>query len=227
MNFDVFATRLKTLRSSRRLTHQQVGDAVGYSFKTIGNLENGWQPPSLNLVLLLAIFFDVSIDYLVGRKDNHNVCHSAGDNVSSRRYDEIKNLELTYGKALNLDVFAPRLRELRLARRLTLRSVGDAVGCHMKTIGNMENARKAPSIGVMLALADFFGVSVDYLVGWTDYKPDEDDSGEETVSPTPSPDEERKKLIGLIENMREENIDKALSYIVFLGSGQQSKNKKE
>ncbi|MCL2010454.1 MAG: helix-turn-helix domain-containing protein [Synergistaceae bacterium] len=130
-------------------------------------------------------------------------------------------------KTLNPDVFASRLRELRLAKRLILRNVGDAVGCHMKTIGNLENANKTPSLGVILALADFFGVSVDYLVGWTDCKADANDSGDETDSPSSSTGTERKKLVELFEDLRGEDIDKVLDYIDFLRYGQQRGNRKE
>ena len=66
-----------------------------------------------------------------------------------------------------LNVFAKRLKTLRLSRRLTLKKVGDAVGSGPQTIGNLEHDRKSPSLNMVLALADFFDVSVDYLVGRT------------------------------------------------------------
>ena len=66
------------------------------------------------------------------------------------------------------DIFSKRLRELRIERNLTLQSVGDAVQSTRHTIGNLEYGRKPPSLDMVIALADYFNVSIDYLVGRSD-----------------------------------------------------------
>lgn len=73
MNFDIFSARLKELRVSHKLTLQQLGDAVHSTKATIGNLENSNKQPSLSMVISLADFFNVSLDYLVGRSDNPEI----------------------------------------------------------------------------------------------------------------------------------------------------------
>ncbi len=70
MDFKVFAKRLKALRTANDLTLQQLGDAIQSTKATIGNLENSNKQPSLSMVVALADFFDVSLDYLVGRSDD-------------------------------------------------------------------------------------------------------------------------------------------------------------
>lgn len=57
-----------------------------------------------------------------------------------------------------------KLRLLRDAKHLTQQQVADRVGVSKATISAYETASKAPSIEVMIKLARFFGVSVDYLV---------------------------------------------------------------
>jgi len=228
MKFNVFAARLKTLRSSRNLTLQRIGDAVKYSLKTVGNLENAQQQPSLNMVLALADFFNVSTDYLIGRKDSCYVCHDGTYHehiVFHEKSDEFQDSEVVGRRVLNLNVLAPRLRGLRLERRLILQDVGGSVGCHMKTIGNLEKAHKAPSLSVLLALADFFNVFVDYLVGWTDCKTDANGHNEGAIQLGARLNEGQKKLIALVESLHEENVDKALSYITFLRHAQECKDK--
>lgn len=73
--FDIFAQRLHYLRKERMLTLKQVGDAIESTKATIGNLENGNKKPSVDMLVSLAMFFDVSIDYLTGRTDNPKVNH--------------------------------------------------------------------------------------------------------------------------------------------------------
>lgn len=64
-----FATRLYELRVLRRLTQKQVGEAVGLTAKSICTIENGTTKTSIDKLILLAKFFDVSTDYLLGLKD--------------------------------------------------------------------------------------------------------------------------------------------------------------
>ena len=58
-----------------------------------------------------------------------------------------------------------KLRLLREAKHLTQQQVANAVGVSKATISAYETASKAPSIEVIIRLARFYGVSVDYLVG--------------------------------------------------------------
>lgn len=63
------ATRLYELRVLRRLKQKDVGEAVGLSAKSICTIENGTSKTSIDKLILLAKFFDVSTDYLLGLKD--------------------------------------------------------------------------------------------------------------------------------------------------------------
>ena len=70
INFDLFSSRLKSLRLSKGLTLQQLGESIGSTKATMGNLENSNKQPSLLMVVALADYFDVSLDYLCGRSDD-------------------------------------------------------------------------------------------------------------------------------------------------------------
>lgn len=69
----IFAERLKELRQSKNLTLQQLGENLGVTKATLGNFENCNKQPSMNMVIKISMFFDVSIDYLVGRTDKPEV----------------------------------------------------------------------------------------------------------------------------------------------------------
>ena len=67
----MFATRLKELRIERNLKLKDVSSAVNLSIRAISNYEQGIREPSLEILKLLCIFFDVSADYLIGLSDNY------------------------------------------------------------------------------------------------------------------------------------------------------------
>lgn len=65
-----FASRLKELRTSKNLTMESLAKDLGTTRATISNFENEQRKPSLDMIIKLADYFQVSIDYLVGRTDN-------------------------------------------------------------------------------------------------------------------------------------------------------------
>lgn len=68
-----FSARLKELRTSKGLTMEALAKEIHGTKAAIGNFENGNKKPSLDAVIALADYFNVSIDYLVGRTDNPEV----------------------------------------------------------------------------------------------------------------------------------------------------------
>jgi putative transcriptional regulator len=53
------------------------------------------------------------------------------------------------------------VRELRSARGLSQRDLGDALGVSRQTINAIETERYTPSLPLAIALARFFGTSVE------------------------------------------------------------------
>lgn len=65
-----FPERLISIRKSRNLTQKQVYEAIGMSAIGYQRYEYGDREPSFQKLLALANYFDVSLDYLVGRSDD-------------------------------------------------------------------------------------------------------------------------------------------------------------
>lgn len=61
--------------------------------------------------------------------------------------------------------FPQRLRALREKRRLSRRTLAELCGLSKNMISLYERGEKAPSVEALVNLADFFGVSTDYLLG--------------------------------------------------------------
>lgn len=83
-----------------------------------------------------------------------------------------------------------RLRELRKDKGLTTTELGNIIGCSNPTITNYERGYRKPDPETLIKLAEFFGVSVDYLLGL------EDRTESASVAPTGEKltDEERELL---------------------------------
>lgn len=91
---------------------------------------------------------------------------------------------------------ASKIKELRLARGLTLEQVGNAVGVGKSTVRKWETGIIANMRRDKIAkLADVLCVSPGYLMGWTD---------------EPNPDsisESKRQLIELIPSLSEQEVE--------------------
>lgn len=63
-----FSKRLKGLRLQYEMNQQDVADAIGLSLRGYQYLEKGLKEPRLSTFIALADVFNVSLDFLVGRK---------------------------------------------------------------------------------------------------------------------------------------------------------------
>mgnify|MGYP005779304401 CR=1 FL=1 len=61
-----------------------------------------------------------------------------------------------------------RIRDLREDADLTQKQVGEAINVPQRTYAYYETGERMVPPNVLCALADFYGVSVDYILGRTD-----------------------------------------------------------
>lgn len=59
-----------------------------------------------------------------------------------------------------------KLQEIRTQRGLTQKQVADAIGCIPSVYSRYETGVREPSLEILIQLAQFFGVSLDELVGY-------------------------------------------------------------
>ena len=65
-----FPLRLKELRKKSGLTKKEISQAVGISQAALLRWESGLQVPQVDSAKILADFYGVSLEYLLGQKDN-------------------------------------------------------------------------------------------------------------------------------------------------------------
>lgn len=65
-----FHLRIRELRISRKLSQQELANTLKISKSSINMYERGEREPGLDLLEAIADFFNVDMDYLMGKSDN-------------------------------------------------------------------------------------------------------------------------------------------------------------
>lgn len=96
-------------------------------------------------------------------------------------------------------MFTQILTDLRKQKRLTQKEMAKILGVARTTYSSYEQGRRMPDSNVQIAIADFFGVTLDYLHGRS------------------KPKEKVPSLVSanLLENIGEEDLEDILRYIEF------------
>ena len=64
-----FAQRIKQLRKEKNMKQQQLADQFSVKLRTYQGYEYGESYPEVAKLVAIADFFDVSLDYLMGRSE--------------------------------------------------------------------------------------------------------------------------------------------------------------
>lgn len=65
----LFNENLKALRIEKNISRKQLSEVLNVSLRLISYWENGERECSFDMLIKIADYFDVSIDYLLGRKE--------------------------------------------------------------------------------------------------------------------------------------------------------------
>ena len=65
----IFSQRIKELRIYRNISQQELATILGVNQRTISNWEVREIEPEYDILVLIANYFDVTTDYLLGRED--------------------------------------------------------------------------------------------------------------------------------------------------------------
>ena len=104
----IFGDRLKQLRLKHNVTQQQLADYLGVNRTSIAGYETKGKHPDFDKLRLLADYFNVTCDYLIGQDDKE----SRDLTIATHRtmYDE----NLSEEAQKELDEFVNYLKELHV-----------------------------------------------------------------------------------------------------------------
>ena len=89
---------LKLLRSEKNMSQQELADALGISKSAINMYERGERQPKFEILEQIADYFNVDMDYLLGRTSkttkiinpNTLAAHFDGDEYTAEELDKIR-----------------------------------------------------------------------------------------------------------------------------------------
>ena len=69
---------------------------------------------------------------------------------------------------MKIKTLSERLKMLRMEKQMTQKELAQATGLSQSAIAYWENGKSLPNALAVIALAKFFHVSIDYLIGFKD-----------------------------------------------------------
>lgn len=96
--YDVLPTRLRELMKESHVSQKQLAEALGITRQSISQYCDGSSQPALNNLITIADYFNVSLDYLLGRIEvastsinKKEICKTTG--LTSKSVDILKKLQ--------------------------------------------------------------------------------------------------------------------------------------
>lgn len=83
---------LKLIRNNRGISQQTLANTIGTTQQSINMYENHKIEPDINTLISLADYFDVTVDYLIGRTDENNQPLSDSNSLLSK-YSKLNKSE--------------------------------------------------------------------------------------------------------------------------------------
>ena len=142
-----FHEKLKVLRKEKGLTQKSLSNMLNISQGAYVKWENGKREPNFEKLSMLACIFDVSIDFLL----------SENLEISKETYLKLKEEKK--------NLFSVRLKELRLQHGFSQEELAEKIGIKRNSYSDWENGKCKPNYEKLEKIADFFGVSLDWLFG--------------------------------------------------------------
>ncbi len=163
----VRAYRLRAGKTQAELARDLGLRGEGY----VSKLETERKSPSIQLIMRLADVLEVSTDMLLRDRGVKSLDKRQGDVGASaihgpeHEYTRRSNPNIKRIPRVLPQLFGDKLRVLRQQRRLTQAAMAMKLGMTSTGyISSLEASKKAPSLTVVLRVADVFEVTTDYLL---------------------------------------------------------------
>lgn len=159
-----FSERLKGIRCAQELTQHELGRMTGVSQCLISAYERGERQPHARSLHRLAEFFGVSAAWLSG--DVEDLTADTPPEKEPEPVDDGWLRDMIEDETQKSRMALPqKLKKLREEAGVSLGGVEKLTGVHAQSILSYEHGTMYPGFLSLVRLAEYYGVSLDYLAG--------------------------------------------------------------
>lgn len=152
--------RIKEARKSVRLTQVELARTTGLSRSYIGDIEKDRYNPSISTLQLIASATGTPLEALIPSPQIQQTTSS--ENSISRLDHLVADIPIKDEIKLG-----DKLKSIRESKGLMQLDVCLALNIKQSTLANYENNRRIPLLAVLITLANYYDISLDYLTGRT------------------------------------------------------------
>ena len=109
-----------------------------------------------------------------------------------------------------------RLKELRKARKYKQTDIAEVLSCSQGVYSRYESGEREPPFDIMKKLADFYGVTIDYLMGGAATTEQTATQPMHQQAQEKGPADDRAEAKQLLEGLSDDQYQAALQYLQFL-----------
>ena len=135
--------QIKNLRIDNDLTQEEISKKLKINRRTYADYENLVNETPLDILVNIARFYNVSLEYLAGLT-----------NVSS------PTLSL---ESYNYEKMLKNIINLREKHNLTLEKLANKIHCNTNTLWQYENGKRKVPLQILIQLANIYEISLDQI----------------------------------------------------------------
>ncbi len=141
----VIRNRLRSLRENACKDQAYIATKIGVARNTYTEYETGATPPPVKALCKIALLYNVSLEYLIGRTIN----------------------KIPYGvmREYNKDTLRRNVKIIRNNLNFTKEELAKIITCHTRTISRYETGDSNVPLDYIIKLADISHIPIDYIVG--------------------------------------------------------------
>lgn len=163
----MFAENLKQLRKDKNLTQTELADLFGYSHVAVVKWENGTREPDFATLIKLADYFEVTTDYLLGRKKEIQPTNFAQAVPNIEEIPQIEsNSVVDVKKNRKINIINAIIGVMKL-KKLSIKELSIQSGISQSTISSWIRGETLPTSYELKVLSLILDVSADYLLAHT------------------------------------------------------------
>ena len=145
---DNFSERFKSLKLQMDVTYPQIAAHLGLTQRTVKGYASGEIKPDYYKLIALADYFGATLDYLVGNSPFPD--YSASEDLTPFPY------------------LCERMKLLRVAKKMDIFDIAESLDISPRSYAGFEAGEVLPRLRTICLIADYFDVSIDYLIGRSD-----------------------------------------------------------